>query len=230
MFCALSSSLMMSCSSAQYARTYAPQEPIVESLFAEKDRTISEENIQKLLDGKLTLPPTLRVALYRHGDSRRTTAGRYYHYQYDDDVLQTQQTFTDTLMLGIKRCEKVVKTTVIPELMLQRAPTVTQLRESAVRLQSDLLLVYTVKSDIYYHEKWFAKDQVKAYSTMEIMLLDVRTGLIPFSSIISNDYLYQKPFHNMPLQEARKLAEMQAILLNIKEAGKRVSAFLANPN
>jgi hypothetical protein len=62
------------------------------------------------------------------------------------------------------------------------------------------------------------------------MLLDVRTGLIPFSTIVSNDYLYQKPIHNMPYEEARKLAEMQAVLLNMKEAGKRVSSFLANPN
>ena len=43
------------------------KEPITESLFNDKDRTLSESDIQKLLDGKLNLPDTLRLAVFKYG-------------------------------------------------------------------------------------------------------------------------------------------------------------------
>ena len=47
------------------AQTYSPRpvETITESLFDSKDRTISEADIQRLLNGDIKLPDTIRIAI-----------------------------------------------------------------------------------------------------------------------------------------------------------------------
>ena len=52
---------------------------------------------------------------------------------------------------------------------------------------ADLLLVFRVGSDTYSQYRTFAKDKTKAYSTCELVLLDVRTGLVPFTRVTSRD-------------------------------------------
>src|SRR6478672_4253145 len=64
-------------------------DPIKQSLFDSKDRTISEENIQKLLNGQLQLPDTVRIALYQY--SRAPRNRYFYSYSTDEDFLKAQQ-------------------------------------------------------------------------------------------------------------------------------------------
>jgi hypothetical protein len=61
------------------------------------------------------------------------------------------------------------------------------LREAAVRMQADLLVVFRITSDVYYKYVVFAKNKVKVYSTSEAVLLDVRTGLVPFTRIVTRE-------------------------------------------
>ncbi len=47
-----------------YQQGFEPTDPLItQSLFNDKSSTISEENIQKILDGNYKLPPKLRVAI-----------------------------------------------------------------------------------------------------------------------------------------------------------------------
>ena len=50
-------------------------EVITKSLFDSKDRTISEEDIQRILNGKIIIPDTVRVAIFRYPSS---SINRYY--------------------------------------------------------------------------------------------------------------------------------------------------------
>ena len=212
-----------SCSMYRRAQIGAPKESITESLFAEKDRTLSEENIQKLLDGKLTLPDTLRIALFRYG-----MTNRYYNKFYgfaDESAVHSQQNYIDTLVSGLKDNRHVQSVHPIPSLMLSNSPTITQLRETSVRLLSDLLIVYSSTSDIYYKYKVFKKDEAKAFATTEVLIMDIRTGLIPFSTTITKDFL-TKSLPNELIEETRKRAEKEAVILTLVETGKRIDAFL----
>jgi hypothetical protein len=51
------------------------QEIITKSLFDAKDRTISEEDIQRLLNGRIKIRDTVRVALFKYAS---TSINRYY--------------------------------------------------------------------------------------------------------------------------------------------------------
>src|SRR4249919_2806314 len=66
----------------EYNKPYQQPDPILESLFEAKDRTISEENIRKLLDGKLMLPDTIRIAVYNYS---RAPLNRYYYGNTTDE-------------------------------------------------------------------------------------------------------------------------------------------------
>jgi hypothetical protein len=108
---------------------------------------------------------------------------------------------------------------------LSTYPNITQLREASVRLQSDILLVYSTTSDIYYHSKIIKKDEVKAFATTELFLLDIRTGLIPFSTVVTKDFV-AKEIKGELSEEIRKRAEQEATLMTLMEIGEQIKVFL----
>ena len=194
---------------------YGEPDPIKQSLFDSKDRTISEENIQKLLAGKLDLPDTVRIALYQYSKAPRNRY--YYGYATDEDFLKAQQ---------ISKSKRVRKIVLIPNLMISSTPNITNMRETAVRLQADLLLVFAITSDLYYKYRAFSKDEAKAYATTECMLMDIRTALVPFSTIVTRDYYSKKSNNDENLEELRKRTERMAIMQTLSETGDRLVAYM----
>jgi hypothetical protein len=91
--------------------------PITQSLFTEKSATISEENIQKLLNGSYKLPQQLRVAVLRLDNPQK----RYYWYYWGDETyLKTQQAFLDSFTAKFKESPRVAKLMAIPDLLMSK--------------------------------------------------------------------------------------------------------------
>ena len=213
---------LVSCSTMRMNRTSS--EPITRSLFNDLNRTISEEDIQKILDGHFVYPDTLRVAVYKFGATSRSNS--YYYYGYRDEInVRGQQLFIDTLSTLLQTNGRVKRVNIIPSLMLSSQPNITQLREASVRLQCDLLLVFSATSDIYYKPKIFKKDETKAYATTEAFIMDIRTGLVPFSTLITKDVLTQK-LSSEEREEMERRAQNEAVLKTLAEVGERVRVFL----
>lgn len=240
LFIALTTALLLhSCGSVNYrynqtqtAGALAPTRPlyeppasITESLFEEKDRTISEENIQKLLEGKLRLPDTLRIAVYKHGGTSARGV-KFGYYRTDEAYLKTQQSFIDTIVGSLDRNARVQKVTLLPTMLIPATPTLTRLRESAVRVQADVLLIFAIQSDVYEKTKLIGRDEIKAYATTEALLLDIRTGLIPFSTILTNDYLSKEQRDDLNFAEQRARAEKEAVHLTLARLAERLGTFL----
>ncbi len=199
-------------------------ERIEKSLFNSDDRTISEEDIQRLLDGNITLPDSARVAIYNFGS---TSLNKYYYnYSYNEEFLKLKQGYFENLTTSINQAGRVYKVTLMPSIMTNQNPTLTNLRESAVRLQADLLLIFSIKSDIYYKYKAFKRDQAKAFATIEIVLLDIRTGVVPYSNIVTKEELIQKENTDSNIQETQKRAENEAVLAALSESGEKLVDFL----
>ncbi len=219
--------MITSCESQRYARYSQQKEPITQSLFNATDRTIDEDDVKKLLDGDLHLPDTLRIAIYKFG-----TTNRSFQYLYngigEENSVKAHQSFVDTLVANLQGNPKVKRVNIIPSLMLSAQPTITQLREAAVRMQSDILLVFSSSSDIYYKSKVLKKDETKAYATTEAFVMDIRTGLVPFSTMITKDFL-TKQMSAEEREETRRRAQRIAVLMTLDEVGKRLNVFLKNP-
>ena len=198
---------------------------ITQSLFSDKTSTISEENIQKILEGTYKLPQQLRVAMVRLEPTPQIK--RYYwHYWSDEQYLKTQQSYLDLFSKKFKQSSRVTKLSIIPDLLISKSPTFTSIREAAVRMQADVVVVYAVTSDIYTKYKAFSKPEIKAFATTQLIVLDVKTGLIPFSTIVTKDFLSQKKKEELDNSEAASRIQNEAVLSTISDIGQKITEFL----
>jgi hypothetical protein len=198
---------------------------IKQSLFSDKTATISEENIQKILDGNYKLPKQLRIAIVRL-DNAPQQKKYYWNYGSDEQYLKTQQSYLDLFTEKCKQSSRVTSVSIIPDLLIPRLPSFTNIREAAVRLQADIVVVYAVTSDIYSKYKLFSRPDIKAFATTQLIILDVRTGLIPFSTIVSKDTLSLKRKEELDNSEAASRIQHEAALLTINEIGQQIAEFL----
>lgn len=201
------------------------REPITQSLFNDKQATISEENIQKILEGHYKLPQQLRVAVVRIDNSSNN---RYYYGSYwnDEQYLKTQQAYLDLLADKLKQSQRVTAVNTIPDLLLTKPQNFTSIREAAVRLQADMVVVYTINTDIYSKYRLFTKADIKAFATTQLLVLDVRTGLVPFSTVVTKDQLSKKQDADLDNNEASNRIQKEAVLLTLEEIGKQLNDFL----
>lgn len=196
--------------------------PISKSLFDDKSSTISEENIQKILDGNYKLPNNLRVAFVKLESSQNQ---RIYYWS-DEQYLKSQQQYLDLFNEKFKSSNRVKSISTIPDILISKNPTFTSIRESAVRTQSDIVVIYSINSDIYSQYKLFSKTSIKAFATTQLIILDVRTGLVPFTTIITQDFQDKKNGTDLNESEATNRIKNQAVLLTIDEIGKQIIEFL----
>jgi len=195
---------------------------ITQSLFNDKASTISEDNIQKILDGGYKLPQQLRVAMVRLENPSQHK--RY--YWSDEQYLKTQQSYLDLFSEKFKRSSRVTTISIIPDLLISNPPSFTSIREAAIRMQADVVVVYSITSDIYSKYKLFSRPDIKAFATTQIILLDVRTGLVPFSAIVTKDAFSQKRKEELDYGEAASRIQNEAVLLTIEDVGKQITEFL----
>lgn len=196
---------------------------ITQSLFNDRSSTINEEGIQKILDGNYKLPQQLRVAIVKLEPQLKA---HYWSYWNDEEYLKTQQAYLDLFSEKFRQSSRVTKLTIIPDLLISKTPSFTSIREAAVRMQADIVVVYSITGDIYSKYKLFTKTDIKAFATTQLIVLDVRTGLVPFSTIVTKDYLSQKRKEEMGYLEARNRIQNEAVLLTISEIGQQVIEFL----
>ncbi|MEC3908334.1 hypothetical protein VOI54_14990 [Tamlana sp. 2201CG12-4] len=225
--------VLSSCASGQIGQStqgisahgyYEPEKPITQSLFNDKTSTISEENIQKILDGSYSLPKNLRVSLVK----LESTHNRRIYYWNDEEYLKSQQEYLDLFTTKFKQSERVQKISKIPDLLISTNPTFTSIREAAVRTQSDIVVIYSINSDLYSKYKLFAKSDIKAFATTQLIILDVRTGLIPFSIIVTKEYQSKRQENELNDNEAANRIKNEAVLITIQEIGERINKFLKN--
>lgn len=226
--------VFISCNTTKYqgegtpihAHGYYQETLITQSLFNDKDASISEENIQKILDGTYSLPEKLRVAIVKLESKQYQNT----FYRTDERYLKTQQSYLELFTEKFNLSQRVTNVSVIPDLLISRNPTFVNIRESAVRTQADIVAIFSINSELYLKYKIFSGSEIKAFATTEFILLDVRTGLIPFSTIVTKDFESQKLKTDFDETEAKNRVKNEAVLLTINEIGDQLVNFLNKKN
>lgn len=198
--------------------------PLEGSLFPSDQAVLSDEAISRVLAGKVELPPRTRVAIIKFPDSR--LYGR--HYWSDEDFVKVQQQHIDALSTALQSTSQIQHVVPLPSLMTPEKPSIPVLREAAVRVQADLLLVFRIGSDTYSKYRLFARDKVKAYSTCELVLLDVRTGVVPFTSVITRERIEEKTASDLDFAETMRRAEQQAAVDALRSSAEELIRSLRN--
>jgi hypothetical protein len=207
---------------------YQERPTLTTSLFKSDQDVLSDEAISKILSSKFELPQKVAIALMKlRSDEAKAIYYYGYNYWVSEEYLKNQQNIIDTLSDVIYKSNRVLEVTLFPDILIPAEPTISVIREAAVRLQADVVLVFIIHSDIYHKPRALAPNEVKAYSTCEAFLLDIRTGLIPFTKIITEDFITRKEPMDINIKETFLRAENEAILKSLYILGDNINEFLA---
>jgi hypothetical protein len=199
-------------------RTPAAPAELSESLFAEDQKVISNEDIQRILTAKITLPRDGKLAVIR--------AGRLpYWFGWSEDFTRLNRETDRQVLEKLQSSQRVREAVYLPTMAIPRELSIPYLRQAAARFQADLVLVYRTYSRTYERQKLFGQDQTHAYCTLEALLIDTRTGVIPFSTIVTEDFSAKRAKGDVDFNETVAKAEQQAIGKAQMQMAEQVVAF-----
>jgi hypothetical protein len=187
-----------------HEQTLAGKAPLQESLFKEDQAVVSNQEMAEILSARLELPKNAKLAVVRFGQMP-------YWWGWSEDFVRVNRQIDDDFLGRLKTAQRVREVAYLPSLVTPRNMTLPYLRQAAARFQADLLLVYRTSSQNYQRNRLFSPDETKAYCTVEAVLLDTRTGLIPFSTVVTENFSARKNKNEYDFAETIAKASQQAI-------------------
>jgi len=199
------------------------KEPNPVSLFPADQAILPDAAVAKILSSSVQVYEHPKLAIIKFPDQGTQFYGPYYWRNEDYVKLQESQITALTSPLPLEQMGRVFP---LPSLMTPRQMSIPLLREAAVRVQADLLLIYRTHSDTYTRWRAFAKDKVKAYSTCEVVLLDIATGIAPFTTVMTRDRLETKTSEDLDFSETTRRAEQGATSDALRAAADDLAKFV----
>lgn len=198
------------------------------SLFPGDAEILSDEAIAKILDTKVRLPPRLRIALL-HIEHR--SAGRFWGWgPYWTTIGPSAQQEVAAAVSGVLRgAPRVQHASNLPTFLLPEKATVGHLREAAARFQADVVFVYRTDCQAYERYRFFQAAQAKAFCSAESALLDVRSGIVPFTARSLRDFTVTQESSDAGFLETVRKAETQAFTAALEENAQGLVGFLGAP-
>lgn len=201
---------------------------ITASLFESDTGQLSNEAASAILDGKISLPKHARVALLKL--ENESIGLKYYGHFYwrSEEYVDLQQRYVDTISSRLGNSDAVSQVIVLPSFISSEKLTLPQMREAAVRTQSHLLVIYKIQSDVFDNYRMFQANQVKAFSSCELAVLDARTGIIPYTKVISRKHMADQEGSEENLGETRRRAEIEASELCLGDLTDNLASYLGS--
>ncbi|WP_413560804.1 hypothetical protein [Bdellovibrio sp. HCB209] len=211
--------LLISCASKKYDSDFSSEyksRPTLSLSLTTGSEPLTEAAIHKLLSSKVSLPKKIQLAIVRITDSKDALA-----FQTIDKEIGEK--FYDKSNWG-PRVRSVVP---VPQVVVATPVTLSGLRQTSALLQADALLIIKPVSYSDWKFKWFAEDKAKAITSLEVLLLDTRTGVIPYTAIVTETAEIEDSKEDYSKSEltarAQKASENKALM----QIGPGVKQFIA---
>lgn len=185
-----------------------------ESLFPSDQAVIGNEELNLILRSEVAIPNQSRLAVLRMTQPS---------YWGDDSSTAGADT---NAVDRLRACPRLANVSRLPSLLIPGKKSVPYLREAAARYQADLLLVYLPLTSEYTKYKSFRRDETKASCVVEALLLDVRTGIVPFSTTAVEEYAAAESPDDFSFMETRHKAEEEAVGRALVKVAEELAAFL----
>ena len=160
----------------------------------------------------MVVPDRAKLAVVRFGRLP-------YWWGWSEDFVRVNDQIDADFLGRLRTSARLKEVAYLPSLVTPNLMTLPYLRQAAARCQADLLLVYRTSTRTYRKHRWLAADRTRAYCTVEALVLDTRTGLIPFSTVVNEYFSAAKAKGEMNFSETVAKAEQRAI----GEAWRRVA-------
>ena len=196
---------------------YQDRDVLSQSLFRSDQAILSNEEIEKILGGKIQLPRQAHLTVLRLGSSQEVLS-----WAFLSDA--------ENPLSVLGSSQRLTRVSWLPSLLIPEKLSVPLLREAAARFQADLLLVYRSPCQRFQDYRLFGTDKARTYCIAEGLLLDVRTGVIPFSTATTREVRVEekKKSGDVSFYETMQKAEAQATAEALTELAQQLSQFLAS--
>lgn len=115
---------------------------------------------------------------------------------------------------------------ILPSILTPNKPDIPTLRETGVRLQADGFLVVRISTGLLQNVRVLKRDQYRAFATVEAVLVDVRTGALPFTAVSTQQRTGTEGEEDLTSTEARLRLEREAAVAALQDVGRQLSVFL----
>ncbi|MCO5142575.1 MAG: hypothetical protein M9962_05755 [Oligoflexia bacterium] len=199
--------LISSCAAKSYDQKYVDQyksRDTLENSLLDKDGNLNESDIEKILTKKIKFPDSISLAIVRIPEN-----------SYDSMQIITRS--DEMILLNREKWGDRVRTIIpMPQMLLTKTPNLKNLRQAAALLQADALIVIRPVSMVDWKFNVFTSDEAKATSSIEVMLVDIRTSAIPFTALITEQVKIEEQSDDFSkielLLRAKKQSELKASL------------------
>ena len=181
-----------------------PPGKLTESLFKDDQSVISNEDIARVLAAKVELPNDAKMIVVHFGQ-------RPYWWGWSEEFVRVNQQTDDELIDRLGSIKRLRDVALLPTLVTPAQMTIPHLRQAAARCQADMILIYRASTHSYDRQRLFSGGEVRAYCTVEGIVLDTRTGTIPFSTIVTETFAARKDAKDIDFNETIAKANQQAI-------------------
>ncbi|HSL83807.1 MAG TPA: hypothetical protein VLF66_13610, partial [Thermoanaerobaculia bacterium] len=199
---------------------YQARETLSQSLFREDLSLLSNEEIDRILSSKIELPRDARLALLQIGADPHVLVLPASDADGEGDALAA-------VLERLAASDRLSSVALLPSLLVPRSLSVAKLREAAARFQADLLFIYRTPCQQFQRNRFLGADQAKAYCVAEGVLLDVRTGIIPFSAVASSTFAAVQEANDLTSYETLRRSQSEAIARALSDLADELMGFLA---
>lgn len=204
-----------------YDKAYLAQANVPEeSLFSSDSAILSDEDIKRILGYHYFPQKQNRIGIL--------SLGKSYWFGWSDELARTGVEVQKKLVSVLRSSPLIYDASFLPTLLIPEKRTVGYFRESGARYQADLLLIYQASCRTYEKYRFFSPDKSKSYCNVEAVLLDTRTGIVPFSVTASRDFIAEQNPEDLNFKETMRRAELKAISEALEEIGSEVVRFLGS--
>lgn len=213
--------LLLGCSSGLPVRdAYVPL-PVPEtpdSLFSTDAEVLTDAAIERILEFQWRAPPQARIAILPFGSES--------WFGWSEELNEAASTMQDRLANRLGGAASVAHVAYLPSVLTPRERSVARLREAAARYQADLMLVYRTQCHSFDKYRFLKRDQARARCTVDALLLDTRTGLVPFSIAHSESFDAARSDQDLNFRETVLRAHLQATAAALDSIAAEVLHFL----
>ncbi|MCZ0953908.1 MAG: hypothetical protein OXJ56_15170 [Rhodospirillaceae bacterium] len=192
------------------------------SMFSGDAEVLSDQAIVEILEYEYQPPPLSRIALMPFEQQVWST--------WSGDFLLQSGQLKHFLIDRLRESPRVYDASILPTILIPEQRTVPHLREAATRYQADLLLAY--RSSCYSFERYrvFGTDRSEGSCSVEGVLLDMRTGLVPMTWIGSENFSAEQNPEDLNFTETILTAQLEATGVALASVSEASVEFLGEEN
>lgn len=198
------------------------------SLVPSDSDVLKDEDVRRLLEAEVRLPAQMRIGLVQLSE---VSTLRFFDSSYGSYgwALDPQSNLNPRFIGTLRASARIRDVSYLPRFLVPDKPSVGHLREAAARYQADAPFLYASECRLYDRYRFLRASEVKAYCVADATLLDVRTGLVPFTSRAQQEITLSEASSDGNYSETVRRAEVRALDAALDENARNLVEFIRLP-